>query len=107
MKALLIFATTLALGISPALTHAQWGGFLDPEIIREAGRKAATGDLSDFEIEETPPIYMPPPSAREIAKEIENIREEKSRQEEEQRVQSMRIKVNKAIQQAYIKEFAR
>lgn len=107
MKKFIICVTTAILGISPALTHAQWGGFLDPEIIREAGRKAATGDLSDFGIEETPSFSIPPPSAREIAREVENIREEKSRQEEARRQQSMKVNVNKTIQQAYAEEYAK
>lgn len=103
MKALLLASLLLA---APC-AQAQWGTVLDPNIIRQAGEAAATGNitLNNVQIDGATMQQAPMPTAQEIAAEIRA--QEKSEQSQRQFAEraAQRARVSRAIEQAYRAEF--
>lgn len=85
--------------------QAQWGGVLDPNIMRQAGEAAATGNimLGNVQIDGAP--MQEAPTASDIA---EEIRAQEQRAQIRRRLaerDARRARVIKVIEQAYQAEF--
>lgn len=103
MKALLLAGLLLA---APC-AQAQWGTVLDPNIMRQAGEAAATGNitLNNLQIDGAPMQQAPMPTTQEIAAEIRS--QERSAQFRKQAAErdAQRARVSRVIEQAYRAEF--
>lgn len=91
--------------------QAQWGGFLDPAIMRQAGEAAATGniDLGNVEMDNVRigPAAGRAPTAEEVAAEM---RRQEQRQKDEaawRRRQETESRVRAGLQEAYQADFGR
>jgi hypothetical protein len=106
MRFHLIFLAAL----TASSAHAQWGGFLDPNIIREAGSAAASGNLrmNNIELDNVQTggtRGAPAPSAEDIAREIRRQQADESARAARQRLSEMQGRVRSQIATQYHSEF--
>ena len=103
------FIALLALTVSFA-AQAQWGGFLDPDIMRQAGENAANGniELGNMEMDNT---QIGPasrgPSAAEIATEIRRQEQREKNEAAWRRREELSSQIRAGIRQAYEADFGR
>lgn len=109
MKKRFLFEMGMIAMLYSSQSYAQCGIFLDCGIIQEAGRQAATGDISSFGIEQpfNAPIYVPAPSAREVAEAMLQAQAEAKQHQESQRLRNLQVKIRGEIDRAYEAEFGK
>lgn len=102
-----IFFAALLL-VAPC-SHAQWGGFLNPEIMRKAGEDAATGNVNlnnvNMDGNRNAPQEQAMPTAQEIATAIrmQEYDAQQNRKAAERQAQHARVAAK--IERAYNAEF--
>ena len=89
--------------------HAQWGGFLDPEIMRKAGKSAATGnfEFNNMQLDGRSQSERHGPSAAEVAREIRSQQERQKRQDEARAYAEQFGRVQAHIERGYAADYGK
>ncbi len=92
-------------------SHAQWGGFLDPEIMRRAGEDAATGnirlnilDIDDYSDGPAPTVQYRPTAQDTAATRQSHEDDQRDRKNMAER-EAQRARIFNRIERAYNAEF--
>jgi hypothetical protein len=109
MKRTVFFLLWLVTVLHAGQTHAQWGGFLDPNIIRDAGIEATNGSPGSFGIESPSQnqIIMLRRSQHEIEEERLSTQRAMANLQEIARTRALIDRVNRVIDGAYTAEFVK
>lgn len=101
---------SVAVGLICPLAAAQWGGFLDPNIIQQAGETAATGNLELNNLNIGGDDIDRPsrtPTAAEVAQEILRQQDMRRQQEASRQQAADWSRIERTIRSGYAAEFGR
>ncbi|MDP3626134.1 MAG: hypothetical protein U1C47_18060 [Hydrogenophaga sp.] len=107
MKKQTVLLALLAAALQANVVQAQWFGFIDPNIINEAGRMAAEGDTSLFEDRSLGTVQQsaPAPTAAEVAEEVVRIQNNEKYYVEQKRIEGKQELIRATIAKAYKSEY--